>query len=226
MPTPTSPAIIDPSAEISVFWYRFRREILIGFLILLLAAAGWGVFRFYSSKRENDAAAQLGAANSAEDFRNVISQFGGTRAGGSAYLMLAGKQRSEGQFAESNKTLQDFIDKNSKHELVPPAKMTMAANLESLKKTDEALSLYQQIAATYPRSFTAPLALISEVPLLKEKNQSEAARRACETVVSQYPESFWAGEAMRELRTLKPAAAPSAVPSVSPAASVKPSPAK
>jgi TolA-binding protein len=210
----------------SVFWYRFRREILIGFLILLLAAAGWGVFRFYSSKRENDAAAQLGAANSVEDFRNVISQFAGTRAGGSAYLMLGGKQRGEGQFAESNKTLQDFIDKNSKNELVPSAKMTMAANLESLKKTDEALSLYQQIAASYPRSFTAPLALISEVPLLKEKNQPEAARRACETIVSQYGESFWAGEAMRELRTLKPAAAPIVPPSVSPAASVEPSPAK
>jgi TolA-binding protein len=107
--------------------------------------------------------------------------------------------------------------------------MTMAANLESLKKTDEALSLYQQIAATYPRSFTAPWALISEVPLLKEKNQADIARRACETVLSQYGESFWTSEAMRELRTLKPAAAPSAPsapPSLSPAATVKPSPSK
>ncbi len=191
----------------SVFWYHHRREIAIGFVILLLAAAGWGVFRFYSTKRDNDAAAQLATANTADDFKKIISQFGGTAAGGSAYVMLGGKQRSEGQFAESNKSLQEFIEKDPKNELVPSAKITMAANLESLKKTDEALSLYQQIAATYPRSFTAPLALISQVPLLKEKNQSEAARRACETIVSQYPDSFWAGEATRELRTLKPAIA-------------------
>lgn len=217
----------------SAFWYHHRREIAIGFVILLLAAAGWGAFRFYSSKRDTDAAAQLAAANSADDFKRIISQFGGTPAGGSAYVMLGGKQRSEGQFAEANKTLQEFIDKNPKHELVPSAKITMAADLESLKKTDEALSLYQQIAAAYPRSFTAPLALISQVPLLKEKNQPEAARRACETIVSQYPDSFWAGEATRELRTLKPAVtavqAPAALnvaPPMAPAASIKPAPKK
>src|SRR5450432_2045503 len=130
MPTPTPPATTDPSVEMSVFWYRFRREIAIGFVILLLAAAGWGAFRFYSTKRANDAAAQLAAATTAEDFRKVISQFGGTPAGGSACLMLAGKQRSEGQFAESNNTLQDFIEKNPRHELVPSAKITMAADLE------------------------------------------------------------------------------------------------
>jgi TolA-binding protein len=111
--------------------------------------------------------------------------------------------------------------------------MAMASNLESLKKTDEALALYQQIAATYPRSYTAPLALISQVPLLKEKRQPDVARRACETVVSQYGDSFWAGEAMRELRMLKPAAttspapvAPNVTPSAASPASARPSPAK
>jgi len=233
MPTPISPAPTDPSVEMSVFWYHHRREIAIGFVILLLAAAGWGAFRFYSTKRDSDAATQLSAANTADDFRKVISQFGGTPAGGSAYLMLANKQRTESQFTEASKTLQEFIDKNPKHELVPAAKIAMAANLESLKKTDEALSLYQQIAATYPRSFTAPLALISQIPLLKEKHQPEVARRACETIVSQYGDSFWAGEAARELRTLKPAvtasptpAGPSLVPPAAPAGSVGPSPKK
>jgi outer membrane protein assembly factor BamD (BamD/ComL family) len=217
----------------SVFWYHHRREIAIGFVILLLAAAGWGAFRFYSTQRNSDATAQFAAANTADDFRRVISQFGGTPAGGSAYLMLADRQRSEGQFAEANNTLQDFIEKNPRHELIPSAKIAMAADLESLKKTDEALSLYQQIAATYPRSFTAPLALISQVPLLKEKRQPEAARRACETIVSQYPESFWANEAKRELRMLKPAvtgsptpAASTLVPPAAPPASLKPSPKK
>lgn len=217
----------------SVFWYRFRREIAIGFVILLLGAAALGAYRFYSTKREDDAATQLAAANTVEDFRKVASQFNGTAAGGSAYLMWAEKQRADGKFEDANKTLQEFVDKNPKHELVSSAKMAMAANLESLKKTDEALSLYQQIAATYPRSFTAPLALISTVPLLKEKHQPEAARRACETVVSQYGDSFWAAEATRELRTLKPAvtaspapSAPTMSPSAAPAVSVKPSPAK
>src|SRR4051794_25067780 len=119
MPTPKSLTPADPSVEMSVFWYRFRREIAIGFAILLLAAAAWGAFRFYSIKREGAAAAQLAAATTADDFRKVASQFSGTAAGGSAYLMCAEKQRADGKFEDANKTLQEFIDKNPKHELIP-----------------------------------------------------------------------------------------------------------
>jgi TolA-binding protein len=231
MPSPPSPLTTDPSVEMSLFWYRFRRELAIAFILLLLAAAAWGAFRFYSARRDNQAAAQLAVATSAEDYGKIISQFGGTPAGASARLMLAGKQRAEGKFAEANKALQDFIDGSPKHELVPAAKMAMAANLESLKKTDEALSLYQQVAANYPRSYTAPLALISQVPLLKEKHQPEAARRACETILSQYGDSFWSAEATRELRTLKPSGAevssgPANVPITPGRPSVAPAPPK
>ncbi len=82
--------------------------------------------------------------------------------------------------------------------------MSMATNLESMGKTDEALSMYQQIASSYPNSFNAPLALLSQVYLLKAKNQAEEARRICETILTQYRTSFWAGEAFQELRLLKP----------------------
>jgi hypothetical protein len=100
--------------------------------------------------------------------------------------------------------LQAFIDQHPDHELVPVAKVAMAGNLEATGKTDEALTLYKQAAGNYAKSFVAPLALLSEVALLKARNQTEEARRVCETVLTQYSDSFWAGEAMRELRSLKP----------------------
>jgi hypothetical protein len=84
--------------------------------------------------------------------------------------------------------------------------MAMAANLESMGKSDEALASYQQIAAQYPKNFCAPLALISQVPLLKSKNRTEEARRVCETIMTQYRDSFWTNDAMRELRLLKTSA--------------------
>jgi hypothetical protein len=88
--------------------------------------------------------------------------------------------------------------------------------------------MYRQIAAKYPKSFNAPLALMSAVRLLKAKNQLEEARRICETVINQYGTSFWASEAARELSSLKPAIEPSAtsptaqVPSASPPLAVRP----
>ena len=82
--------------------------------------------------------------------------------------------------------------------------MAMAGNLDSMGKTDEALAMYQQIASDYPNSYAAPLAMLSQVYILKAKNRNDDARRICETVLTQYRTSFWASEAMQQLRLLKP----------------------
>ena len=190
----------------------------------------FGAYAFYQVRRGANASAHLAAAKSSSDYQEIIAQYGSTPAGASASLLLAEAQRKDRKFAESNATLQSFIDKNSEHELVPTAKMAMASNLESMGKTDEALSLYQLMATKYSKAFTAPLALMSQVRIFKAKNQNDQARRVCETVLSQYGESFWAGEAMRELRSLKPtpSASPATAggspgaPSVSPAQVLQP----
>ena len=113
-------------------------------------------------------------------------------------------------------------------------------DMETLFKPDGALATYQRIATEYRDSFNAPLALFSEVPLLKAKNQIAEARHVCETILTQYRESFIAGEAARQLRMTRasepapvasapapvaaqPPAAPSAAPTV---AKPKPKPKK
>jgi hypothetical protein len=59
--------------------------------------------------------------------------------------------------------------------------------------------------------------MISEVHILKEKNQIEEARRVCETILTKYRDSLVASEATRQLRLLKPAAPPEATTSKIPA---------
>ena len=97
--------------------------------------------------------------------------------------------------------------------------MGVAANLDSLGKTDEALSTYQRLTTEYPQSFNAPLALLAEVPLLKAKNRTEEARRACETILAQYRDSAVVNQALQELQKLpaKPVAAAPAPKAPSPA---------
>jgi hypothetical protein len=127
--------------------------------------------------------------------------------------------------------------------------MAIGANLESMGKSDEAFSTYQRVAAKYPKNFNAPLALISEVSLLKAKNRIDEARRVCEELLMKYRmpgdqragaqddrmESFWVSEAARQLRLLKPSAPPEptakstippllAAPSAAPAAPPRPRP--
>jgi predicted negative regulator of RcsB-dependent stress response len=216
MPT-ASPVTRDPGLDVHVFWYRFKTEIGAVIVIALLALIGFGGYRIYCERRNSAASTLLASAKTAQDYEQVIARYPNAPAGATAYLLLAQAQRDDHKLMESNATLQIFIDKNPDHELVSTARMAMAANLESMGKMDEALSTYQRVAADYPKSYNAPLALVSQVPILKAKNQNDAARRICETILTQYRDSFWSGEAMRELRSLKPAG-PTKPPGTSPMA--------
>ncbi len=223
--------------ETQLFWARNRNSIVAALLVMILALAAYGAYRFHTAHRNEAAALMLSQAKSAEEYQKIIDQYGGSNAAPSAYLLLAAAHSKEGKLAEANTTLKTFADKNPKHELVTTAKMAMAANVDAMGKSDEALEMYRRVAADYPRSFNAPLALLAEVPLLKQKGDIEGARRVCETVLTQYRDNYAATEATRHLRMLKlppavaapsddPAvnAAPSISAAASPAASMSPMP--
>jgi predicted negative regulator of RcsB-dependent stress response len=227
MPTLSS---TDPVLETQVFWDRHQKKVWAVLFLALFVVAAWGGYRIYTERREAAAASLLASAKSAPDFQKVIAQYSSTPAGASAYLFLAEEQRKEKKFTEANATLQSFLDKNPQHELRGSARMAMAGNLEALGKPDEALAAYQKLAADDPKGFSAPIAMISQVHILKEKNQVDEARRLCETILTTYRESLVANEATRQLRLLKgsepvkpPSSAADAIPapattSVAPAA--------
>ena len=219
---PIAPPSSNASLEAQVFWLRFQKEIAAALIVLILGIVGFAGYRFYTSRRNSTAAELLGGARNPQDYQEVINRYPATPAGASAYLLLAEKQRSERKFAEANATLEAFIAKHPEHDFVPTARLAMAANLESMGKNDEALAIYQEVATKYANSYNGPLALISEVPLLKAKNRVEDARRICEEMLTKYRmpgqqtegtrdnrlETVWAGEAMRQLRSLKPTEQP------------------
>jgi predicted negative regulator of RcsB-dependent stress response len=231
----------DTTPERDVFWERYKKEVMAVLIVALLAGAGFGGYKLYSDQQANAAAAMLASAKTAADFQKVIAEYPATAAGGSAYLLLADAQRNEKKFSEANTTLQTFLDKFPSHELASTARLAIAGNLEALGKKDEALAAYQRLVAGDPKGFAAPIALFSEIHLLKEKKQIEEARRVCETIKSQYPESRLVADAEYQLRLLKvdnapvtaapspmvapppPAAAPSAPPA-GPSAAAPPVP--
>jgi predicted negative regulator of RcsB-dependent stress response len=226
MPTVSSPSR-DAALDATVFWLRYKTELIAALIIALIATAGFAGYRFYNDHRNSAAAELLSGARTIPEYQRVIERYPGTPASASAYLLLAELQRSKKNFADANTTLQTFIDKFPQHELASTARMAMAANFESMGKADEALSTLQRLVANYPKSFNAPLALISQVHLLKAKGRIEEARRVCETFLTQYRDSYLAGEASRQLRMLRPGSEAKASPAtrvVSPSTSVAPTP--
>jgi TolA-binding protein len=206
MPATSSPST-DVALETHLFWFRFKKEIAAALILGLLAGIGFAGYRFYSEYRDASAASLLAEAKGISDYQQVIERYPKTPASADAYLLQADAQRAEKKFAEANATLQAFINKNPQHELITTARMAVAANLESMGRNDEALAMYQQVATSYPKSFNAPLALISRTHLLKARNRTEEARQMCEVILTQYRDSFWAREAAQELRSLQPSMA-------------------
>lgn len=235
MPTVSSS---DPVLERQIFWDRYKRGVIGLLLAALLAVAVFAGYRYYSYRRDTAAASLLASAKTPVELQKVTTEFPGTAAGGSAHLLLAEAQRKENKFTEANATLQAFLDKYPKHEMAGTARLAMGANLEALGKKDEALTVYQRLAASDPHAFTASVALFSQIHLLKEKNQIDEARRVCETILTQYRESRLANEVSRQLRMLKggteskppvqPAPAPApgttVIPAPPPSAAAPPAP--
>ena len=216
-----TPVSTDAALETQLFWVQYRMQILLAIIVLLLGGAAYG-YHYYVAHRDETAAAALTGAKSVADFQKIIADYPAAPAAASAYLMLAETQRKEQKLVEANATLKTFIEKNPKHELVATAKMAIAGNLDSLGKGDEALEMYRRLATENPRSFNAPFALLSQVPLLKQKGQNDDARHVCETVLTQYSQSYAAQEASRLLRTLKPAAVTPPTAAPTPSASATP----
>ena len=229
MPTLTS---TDTAPDREVFWDRYKKEVMAVLILALLGVAAYGGYHMYSERQANAAAEMLASAKTAADFQEVITEYPRTAAGASAYLLLADAQRNEKKFAEANTTLQTFLDRFPKNELAATARLAMAGNLEALGKKDEALAAYQRLVAGAPAAFTAPIALYTEIHLLKEKKQIDEARRVCETIMTQYRESRLAPDAAYQLRLLKPAtppettASPTAAPPLPAAAPSAPPPAQ
>jgi len=211
MPTLTS---TDSAPDREVFWDRYKKEVMAVLILALVGVAAFGGYQLYSNRQENAGAAALSGAKTPGDFQKVISQYPTTSAGASAYLLLADAQRNEKKFADANATLQTFLDKFPKHELVGTARLAMAGNLEALGKKDEALAGYKRVVADNPKGFVAPIALYSEIHLLKEKKQIDEARRVCETLMTQYRDSRLAPDAAYQLRLLKPENPPTPAPAV------------
>src|SRR4029453_11312020 len=143
MPTAPPPSR-DVALETRFFWERFKKPIIAAAIVVLLAATAFTGYRFYSARPRAPPSAALASANSAQQYEHVVARYSNTPAAADAYILLAEAQRKERKFSEANKTLETFTAKYPKHERVSTAKLAMAANLESMGKTDAALRMYQQ----------------------------------------------------------------------------------
>jgi TolA-binding protein len=117
--------------------------------------------------------------------------------------------------------LQTFMDKYPNHPLIAAGDLGMAQTLDAQGKSDDAISRYEEVAAKYPDSYAAPIALLAQAAILRHQGKNEDARRVYENFVTQFPDSVFAQQAQAEMRMIRssgPAAATPAAANGVPAA--------
>lgn len=204
-PTETSPAPPAPPAGFDplVFWVQHRQKVLLFAGLFVVALMIYFISEFARTKKLESGARALAEAKDDASLRKVASDYSGTAAAGDAYLLLAENLRKEGKGEEAATALRAMIDKYPDHPLISGAWTSLAATQEALGKQDEALSTYQKVSTTFATSFSAPVALLGQARIFKEKGKTDEARRLFEQLINQYPESMFAQQATRESQQLK-----------------------
>ncbi len=83
----------DPALETQLFWDQYKVTIIAVVAVVVLGALGYAGYQFYTARRAANATALLAAANSPQQYQEVIDRYPGTGPAASAYLLLAAQQR-------------------------------------------------------------------------------------------------------------------------------------
>lgn len=106
----------------------------------------------------------------------------------------------QGQYENSRKSFQEFIDKHSVSESVPTALFWMGESYYAEKRYRDAIAVYQQILDRYPKTSRVPFALLKQANAFEQIGNPTAARILYEKLVDQHPNSPQAQVASKKLK--------------------------
>ncbi|MEA3209222.1 MAG: Tetratricopeptide repeat-like domain [Chthoniobacter sp.] len=204
-PTQTSPPSPAPATGFDplVFWVQHGQKVLAFAGLFAVALAIYFISEFVRTRRLTASAQALAEAHDAEGFRKVMVDYAATPAAGNAALLLGEDLRKQGKLDESAATLRTLIDKDPDHPLISGAWTSLAATQEAQGKQDEALSTYQKVSTTFATSFSAPVSLLAQARIFREKGKADEAKRLYEQVINQFQDTTFAQQAMQESQQLK-----------------------
>lgn len=226
-PTPLAEISQGPSA-FEQFLDKNQKNLVILTILLVIGAAALVVYRGIEKSRQETAGADLNKAADLAALQAVVKEHAGTQAAGSAMVLLADRQWSEGQQDTAITTLREFIAANPDHLALPTAQASLGAKLMAQGKAADATAIFQEIADDPKARYIAPYALISLGDIAKAAGDLEKAEASYSRVKKDFPDSNFTDTANRRIATLKakppvevepppaPAPAPKATPPASP----------
>jgi tetratricopeptide (TPR) repeat protein len=182
-PRPLGEIAIGPS-KFEQFLDRNQKGMIVLGVIIAISAGAYIIHRGIRHSNNEDASTALAKASALAEFQAIAKDFPGTPAAGSAELLAAEEQWTEGKTSEAIATLKQFLSANPNH----PA---------------EAEAAYQAVIDHPAGRFLAPYALVQLGDLAKTAGDLDKAERLYTRAKSEFPDNHFARLAEQHLLMLK-----------------------
>lgn len=189
--------------EAETFWEKHKRRILGGLAVIIMVAAGVGLW-FWNQQNEGISAQKmLAQAKQIEDLPKVADDYAGTPAAAEALLRQGELTAQAGQWEASAGAYRRFLEIYPKHMLAANALMGLGAAQEALGRFPEAEDSYKRVFEQHRQSHRAAEARLALGELLAAQGRDREAREAFDELMSAYPQSVWVQLARREAQALE-----------------------
>jgi len=201
-PRPLGEISQEPSS-FDQFLDRNQKNLMILAVVVVIAAAAFIIYRGLQKSHQHTAGAALSQADDLASLQTIVKDYPETPAGGSARLLLAERQWTDGLQDDSISTLRSFISEQAEHPALATAKSSLASKLASQGKADEATKIFEEIVSGGESTrFLAPYALLSLGDLAKNADKPDEARKYYERAQNEFPGSNFATTASSRIGIL------------------------
>ena len=201
-PRPLGEISQEPAA-LDQFLERNQKKLLILVILVVIGAGAYIVQRGLKTSAETDAGGVLSQADDLPTLQKILKDYPNTAAAGSAKVLIADKQWTEGQQDAAIATLTGFIAANPEHPAVPTAQASLGSKLASQGKKDEAAAVLQKLADSESGRFLAPYALLSLGDLASASGDNTKAEAFYQKAQNEFPDSTFGNTAIKRLALLK-----------------------
>jgi len=184
-----------------------KKKLMIGAAAVAVAVAAYSIYQWHRNQAEAEATGALykiltpasqterPGGPGAQAFLQVASTHPGTSAGAQALLFGAEALFRENKFAETKTQFENFLRTYPDHPMAPTAAFGIAACLDAMDKTNEALAAHQDVVSRYAGSVVASQAKLGLARLYETKGDLAQALRIYEELARPTASSAWGAEA-------------------------------
>jgi predicted negative regulator of RcsB-dependent stress response len=182
-----------------------RKKLMIGTVVVAVAIAAYSIYQWQHNEAEAEAAAALYKIQTpasrpekppaAQAFLQVATAHPGTSAGAQALVLGAEALFRENKFTEAKGQFESFLRDHADHPMTPAAAFGIAACLDAMDKSNEALTAYQDVVSRFPGSVVASQAKLGLARLYQTKGDLAQSLKIYDELARPTASSAWGAEA-------------------------------